>query len=187
VTAGRAPAETSAPEPQTVWLGLGTNLGDRAANLAGAVAALAPLVDVVALSGIYETDPVGYTEQPVFWNMVLKGTTRLDAATLLAAVKGLEPRLGRAATFRMGPRSIDIDILLYGSQCMASESLTVPHPGLHERAFALLPLLELDPALYDPRSGEPFAAAAAAAPEAPGVRRLGPAAELLPLDGWRQP
>jgi 2-amino-4-hydroxy-6-hydroxymethyldihydropteridine diphosphokinase len=178
--------DTAAVDPHAVWLGLGTNLGDRAENLARAIAALEQRLDVTGMSSVYESDPVGHTDQPVFWNMVLKVRTSLEPASLLELVKVLEPRLGRTATFRMGPRAIDIDILLYGDVRVRTASLTVPHPGLLDRAFVLLPLLELDPALRDPCTGAPLnRAAGAAAAAAAGVRRLGAAEELLPLDDWR--
>jgi 2-amino-4-hydroxy-6-hydroxymethyldihydropteridine diphosphokinase len=165
-----------------VWLGLGTNLGDRAANLARAIVALERLLGRLSLSGVYETEPVGYTDQPVFWNMAVRAESSLTPVALLAALKQLEPQLGRTASFRMGPRAIDIDILLHGTECMHSDSLTVPHPGLLERAFALLPVLELDPDLRDPRTGRALAVHGASTA---GVRRLGDAAELLPVDHWR--
>jgi 2-amino-4-hydroxy-6-hydroxymethyldihydropteridine diphosphokinase len=181
--------DTAAVDSQTAWLGLGTNLGDRAENLARAIAALERQLDVLEISSVYESDPVGHTDQPQFWNMVLKAHTLLEPTALLTLLKVLEPRLGRTATFRMGPRIIDIDILLYGQTCLRTDSLTVPHPGLLDRAFVLLPLLELDPALRDPRTGEALSLtagmAAAAAAGAAGVRRLGAAEELLPLDHWR--
>jgi 2-amino-4-hydroxy-6-hydroxymethyldihydropteridine diphosphokinase len=165
-----------------VWLGLGTNLGDRAANLARAIVALEQLLGTLALSGVYETEPIGYTDQPVFWNMAVRAGSTLTPGALLAALKQLEPQLGRTASFRMGPRAIDIDILLHDTECVDTDSLTIPHPGLLERAFALLPVLELDPDLRDPRSGRELADHRAGTA---GVRRLGDAAELLPVDQWR--
>jgi 2-amino-4-hydroxy-6-hydroxymethyldihydropteridine diphosphokinase len=136
-----------------------------------------------ALSSVYGTEPIGHVEQPEFWNMVVLARTELPAEVLLHTVKRLEPELGRVASFRMGPRAIDIDILLYGDTIIETAILTVPHPGLCERAFVLVPLLELDAALRDPRTGEPLADCAARLPEQ-GVRRIGAAAELLPLPGW---
>jgi 2-amino-4-hydroxy-6-hydroxymethyldihydropteridine diphosphokinase len=167
---------------RTVWLGLGSNLGDRAANLAAAVRALAQRLDVRALSGVYETAPVGFADQPDFWNMVVAGRTRLEPAAFLAMLKDLEPQLGRTATFHMGPRVIDIDILLYGDEVVDTPTLAVPHAGLRERAFVLRPLLELDAGLTDPRDGSELAGIAV---DDTGVRRIGSAADVLPLADWR--
>lgn len=167
---------------RSVWLGLGSNLGDRAANLAAAVRALAQRLDVRALSGVYETAPVGFADQPDFWNMVIVALTRLDAVALLAMLKELEPQLGRTASFRMGPRAIDIDILLYGDEVVDTPALQVPHAGLRERAFVLRPLLELDAGLTDPRDGSVLAGIEV---DDTGVRRIGSAEEVLPLADWR--
>jgi 2-amino-4-hydroxy-6-hydroxymethyldihydropteridine diphosphokinase len=171
-------------EEHAVWLGLGTNLGDRAGNLAGCVRALRRILKVEAISGVYETEPVGHREQPVFWNAVVRGSTTLRPAALLLELKRLERELGRTETFRMGPRIIDIDILLYDDVVSVTPQLTIPHPGLAERAFVLCPLLELDPALRHPATGEPMADLPAAV-EPGGIRRLGAAADLLPLDEGR--
>ncbi len=108
---------------------------------------------VEALSGIYETDPVGYTEQPRFWNMVARVATPMPAAQLLAGLIAIEQALGRQRSFRNAPRVIDLDILLYGDVIQQDPGLTLPHPRMGERAFVLLPLTELAPALRDPRTG----------------------------------
>jgi 2-amino-4-hydroxy-6-hydroxymethyldihydropteridine diphosphokinase len=141
------------------------------------VDALRGLLRVDALSGVYETEPVGYTDQPVFWNMVLRVRTDMTAPALLTAVKTLEPALGRVTSFPMGPRAIDIDILLYGEAVIDSDNLKVPHPGLLERAFVLRPLVEIDPALRHPATGERLADVVV--PDT-GVRRLGAASDMLP-------
>jgi 2-amino-4-hydroxy-6-hydroxymethyldihydropteridine diphosphokinase len=164
-----------------VWLGLGSNLGDRAQHLAAAIGALRRCVALDALSGVYETQPYGYLEQPVFWNMALRGRTALAPHELLAAVKALEPELGRVASFPMGPRAIDIDVLLYDDVIIRSEELTVPHAGVLERPFVLAPLLELDEDLRHPVTGEKLADRAAALGMT-GVRRIGRAADVLPLE-----
>ncbi|CAN5825650.1 2-amino-4-hydroxy-6-hydroxymethyldihydropteridinediphosphokinase [soil metagenome] len=162
-----------------MWLGLGTNLGDRAANLASALTALAGILDIEKLSAVYETQPFGYADQPVFWNMALRGLTRLSPGELLTAIKRLEPVLGRTASFHMGPRAIDIDILLYDDVQISTASLTVPHPGLLERAFVLRPLLDLDSDLRDPVTGARLAHCPAL-DNAPGILRIGSAEEMLP-------
>jgi 2-amino-4-hydroxy-6-hydroxymethyldihydropteridine diphosphokinase len=137
-----------------IYLALGSNLGDRLANLYAAVEALAPEVRVLAESGIYETPPWGYTEQPAFLNMVLKAETRLVPPVLLKHLKDIEARLGREESFRYGPRKIDLDILFYSELMYADASLVIPHPRLHERAFVLVPLAELAPDLIHPVLGK---------------------------------
>lgn len=133
-----------------VYLALGTNLGDRLANLRAAIHALAPHVNVLAESRIYETPPWGYADQPAFLNMAVKAETSLGPESLLKRLKQLEVRLGREASFRYGPRRIDLDILFYDDLVLESETLTIPHPRLHERAFVLVPLMDLAPNLIHP-------------------------------------
>jgi 2-amino-4-hydroxy-6-hydroxymethyldihydropteridine diphosphokinase len=161
-----------------VWLGLGSNQGDRMAALARAVEGLGPAVRIDALSSVYETPPFGFANQPDFLNMVVRGRTPLAPGALLAAVKALEVRLGRVPTFRMGPRHIDIDILVHGDVVCSEPGLELPHPGIPSRPFVLVPLLELDPDAVNPADGLPWARyidpAAAAT-----VRRLGHGLPLL--------
>ena len=133
-----------------VYLALGTNLGDRSANLQAAMAALSPAVKVLEQSSVYETQPWGVIDQPAFLNLVLSGETRLAPSALLTYLKDLEIKLGRLPTVRYGPRKIDIDILLYADLIINTPELTIPHPGLHERAFVLVPLAELAPDLLHP-------------------------------------
>lgn len=133
-----------------VYLGLGTNLGDRRGNLQAAVAALPPLVEVMAESKVYETPAWGFEDQPTFLNMAVKAQTDLAPGDLLAYLKGIEARLGRTATFRWGPRVIDIDILFYDDLLLETPELVIPHARLHERAFVLIPLLDIDPELVHP-------------------------------------
>ncbi len=134
----------------TVYLGLGTNLGDRGGNLQAAVAALSPLVEVTAESKVYETPAWGFEDQPAFLNMAVKALTDLAPGDLLAYLKRIEARLGRTATFRWGPRLIDIDILFYDDLVLETPELVIPHARLHERAFVLIPLLDIDPDLVHP-------------------------------------
>ncbi len=136
-----------------VYLSLGTNLGDRRANLRSAVAALPPRFNVLSESRLYETPPWGYEDQPAFFNMAVGGETNLDPAAVLKFLKELEARLGRAPSFRWGPRLIDIDILFYGDLILNTPSLVIPHPRLHERAFVLVPLAEIAPDLLHPVLG----------------------------------
>ena len=134
----------------TVYLALGTNLGDRAANLKQAIASLTPQLEVKAKSGIYETPPWGFEEQPKFLNQVLKAKTYLDPEPLLKHLKRLEVALGRKESFPNGPRLIDIDILFYDDLVLNKPSLVIPHPRLHERGFVLLPLTDIAPDLKHP-------------------------------------
>jgi 2-amino-4-hydroxy-6-hydroxymethyldihydropteridine diphosphokinase len=172
-------AEAQAHE---AWLGLGSNLGDRGRNLARAIEGIEHAGETLGVSGVFESAPVGYTDQPVFWNMAARLRTRLEPHALLRDLKALEARLGRVPTFRMGPRLIDIDILMYDDVQCAADGLTLPHPGLLERAFVLLPLLELDPELRHPVTGLRLADAVAGV-DARGVRRIGGQALLPRTDG----
>ena len=135
------------------YLGLGSNLGDRRANLTAAVTGLPPAARVLRASSIYQTQPWGYLEQPAFLNQVLEVETCLAPVDLLAALKRLEASLGRQATFRYGPRLIDLDILLYDQLVLDQPDLVIPHPQLAQRAFVLVPLAELAPDLLHPRLG----------------------------------
>ncbi len=132
------------------YLALGSNIGDRLANLGRAAAALPPDARVLEESPIYETPAWGYVDQAPFLNMVLKVQTELSPEALLARVKRLEGELGRRPSFRWGPRLIDIDILLYDERVVNTPELTIPHARLHERAFVLVPLADLAPDLVHP-------------------------------------
>jgi len=126
-----------------VYLALGTNLGDRLANLTSAIKALTPAVQPIASSKVYETPPWGYLDQPAFLNQVIRAQTELAPLDLLAWLKGLETDLGRQPGLRYGPRLIDLDILLYDDLRLETAALTIPHPRLGERAFVLVPLADL--------------------------------------------
>jgi 2-amino-4-hydroxy-6-hydroxymethyldihydropteridine diphosphokinase len=132
------------------YVGLGSNLGDREAIIRAAVEALP---GVVAVSRLRETDPVGVTEQPAFLNGAVVLETDLSARRLLELLLAVERRLGRERRERWGPRTIDLDLLLFGDETIDEPGLTVPHPCLHERRFALEPLAELDPELAVPGRG----------------------------------
>jgi len=132
------------------YVGLGSNLGDREATIRAAVAALP---GVVAVSKLRETEPVGVTGQPAFLNGAARLETELSPRELLDALLEVERGLGRERRERWGPRTIDLDLLLYGGETVDEPGLTVPHPSLHERRFVLEPLAELDPELVVPGRG----------------------------------
>jgi 2-amino-4-hydroxy-6-hydroxymethyldihydropteridine diphosphokinase len=136
-----------------IYLALGTNLGHRFANLQAALAALPPSIRVLAQSPVYETPPWGLTNQPSFLNMVVKARTRQKPQELLVHLKHLETGLGRLPAVRWGPRRIDMDILFYDKLILDTPELTLPHPRLHERAFVLVPLADLEPGLVHPVLG----------------------------------
>jgi 2-amino-4-hydroxy-6-hydroxymethyldihydropteridine diphosphokinase len=170
---------------RTGYLGLGSNVGDRRANLQAAVQALAARgIEVLASSSTYDTDPVGeILDQPDFLNACLCVRTALDPEALLDAVKAVERELGREADGpRHGPRPVDVDILLLGDVEYASEGLRIPHEQVLARRFVLIPLLELDFDLATP-AGERLAYALAALPVDEGVRRGGPPRSRAPARG----
>jgi len=137
----------------TIYIALGTNLGDRSVNLQAAVQAMPPEVSVLASSSVYETPPWGITDQPSFLNQVVKAQTALSPEELLVYLKQLEIRLGRQPAERYGPRLIDLDILFYDDKVLDTDLLSIPHPRLRGRAFVLVPLDELAPNLIHPRLG----------------------------------
>ncbi len=139
---------------KTVFLSLGSNLGDRAHNLEEAVRQLesADLV-VVRKSSLYETEPRDFLEQPWFLNMVVEAETRLLPRQLLSRVKKVERVLGRRRVINKGPRTIDIDILIYGRSAITAHDLEIPHPRMMDRRFVLEPLSEVAPELRHPRTG----------------------------------
>ena len=140
----------SSTPPHIVYLALGANLGDRSASLRTAVERLRDAVAVERMSSVYETEPAYLLDQPHFLNMALRGRTTLDPHALLAFLKRIERDMGRAAGPRYGPRTIDLDILLYDSLALATAQLTLPHPRMAERPFVLAPLAEIAPELVPP-------------------------------------
>lgn len=136
-----------------VFLGIGTNLGQRRLNLQRAISGMAAGVTITAVSPLYETPPWGMTEQPHFLNLCLAGRTSLSPPALLAFAKNLEVEMGRQPAERWGPRLIDIDLLFYDNLVIDDEHVTVPHPRLHERAFVLAPLADIAPYFVHPLRG----------------------------------
>ena len=137
----------------TVYLSLGSNLGNRALNIYAALRHLGQGIRLGEISSLYETEPVGLKDQPSFLNLVCRGATELSPEALLVLAKEVEHRIGRKETVRFGPRIIDVDILLYDDLLLKTAQLQVPHPRLHERGFVLIPLAELTPDLVHPRFG----------------------------------
>ena len=135
---------------KTVYLSLGSNVGDRAANLNTAIDCLRALGDVVAISSFYETEPVEFTAQPWFLNCAAALDTDKTPKQLLSGILDVEEQMGRRRTQKKGPRIIDIDILLFGNSIVDDPGLTIPHPGLHERRFVLEPLAEIAAAKRHP-------------------------------------
>ena len=136
---------------KTVYLSLGSNIGDRAKNLDAAIAALAGVgVRVTKVSSFYETEPVDLREQPWFLNCVIEGETEVRATQLLKKLREIESRMGSKKLVAKGPRAIDLDILLYGQETIDTPELQVPHPRMHLRRFVLVPLAEIAPELRHP-------------------------------------
>jgi 2-amino-4-hydroxy-6-hydroxymethyldihydropteridine diphosphokinase len=137
----------TAPQPinEIVYIGLGSNIEDREFHLKEAIRLLQlhPDINIRRCSSIYETDPVGFTEQPAFLNMVIQVETKLVPAELLNHMFAVEQQLGRIRDIRWGPRTIDLDLLLYGKHQFSEPELVIPHPRMAERAFVLVPLLEI--------------------------------------------
>ena len=156
-----------------VYLGLGSNMGDRQANLEQALKLLGERLRVRAVSSVYQTEPVGYEQQPQFLNAVCAVETDIGPMQLLSLVKGIEASMGRRPGFKDGPRPIDIDILLYGKLVLISPDLIIPHQRMAERAFVLIPLAELDASLLHPTVKERIGRLAQVAEGREGVKKIG--------------
>jgi 2-amino-4-hydroxy-6-hydroxymethyldihydropteridine diphosphokinase len=136
--------------PSVVYLSLGSNVGDRDAELRDAQARLGAEGRVVAASSFYETEPVEFTDQPWFLNCAIALETTTTPQQLMAAILGIEKEMGRQRLQNKGPRTIDIDILLFGDTALDSPQLTIPHPAMHHRRFVLEPLAEIAPEVLHP-------------------------------------
>ena len=163
------------PNPPAVFVALGTNLGDRERNLARGVSGLrARGLRITRTSSVYETEPVGGPAQGAYLNAVVQAETTLDPAGVLASCLGVERDLGRVRSVRNAPRTIDLDLLLYGGLVVRTEELVVPHPRLHERRFVLEPLAEIAPDTRHPVLGLTAAQMAAACADSSAVEVYGP-------------
>jgi 2-amino-4-hydroxy-6-hydroxymethyldihydropteridine diphosphokinase len=143
---------------ERVYLSLGSNVGDREKNLRRGIKLLSRFHYDFRVSRIYQSEPMYVKEQPLFLNAAAEGCTLLQPIELLQHIHGIEASLGRDrdSEERMGPRVLDIDILLFGDLVLQTRELSIPHPRMSERAFVLVPLLELSPGLEDPRNGRPY-------------------------------
>jgi 2-amino-4-hydroxy-6-hydroxymethyldihydropteridine diphosphokinase len=162
------------PHP-AVFVALGTNLGDREKNLARGVAGLAERgVRVTRASSVYETEPVGGPAQGAYLNAVVQADTMLDAAAVLASCLDVERAVGRKRGVANAPRTLDLDLLLYGSLVVRTKGLTVPHPRMHERRFVLAPLMEIAPDARHPVLGLTVAEMSALCPDRSAVAIYAP-------------
>lgn len=161
------------PGPVTVFLALGSNLGQRKANLEKALQLLGQRLAIERVSSLYETEPVGYEEQPRFLNAVCRAAIEIGPFQLLSLVKGIEASLGRVPSFHDAPRPIDLDIIFYGNLVIQTPQLVIPHPRLEERAFMLIPLAEIAPDLIHPVSGRSIEDLAIRVQGREGVRKIG--------------
>jgi 2-amino-4-hydroxy-6-hydroxymethyldihydropteridine diphosphokinase len=159
-----------------VYLSLGSNIGDRGAHLNAAIVALADAgVRVRKVSTFYETEPVDYLQQEWFLNCVVEGETELPGGTLLTKLREIEMRMGSKKVIAKGPRILDIDILLYGDETIATAELQVPHPRMTQRRFVLVPLAEIAPDVKHPSWHANAAELLAATTDRSEVRRFTPA------------
>lgn len=133
-----------------MFIAIGSNVGEREKNLFTAIEMLSEKCAVLQKSKIYETEPVGFRDQPLFLNQCIECTTNLAPSDLLSFLKSIEQRIGRTKTFRNGPREIDLDIIFYGEKIMELQGLAIPHPRMQSRAFVLAPLSELAPDFVHP-------------------------------------
>ena len=154
------------------YLSLGSNIGDREAQLRQAVTQLGALGRMAALSSIYETEPVEFTEQAWFLNCALALETAKTSQELMAEILRIEEQMGRRRVQNKGPRSIDIDILLFNDEIIASKALTIPHPAMHQRRFVLEPLAEISPDVMHPVLKKTIRELLDALPEGQLTRRM---------------
>jgi 2-amino-4-hydroxy-6-hydroxymethyldihydropteridine diphosphokinase len=162
---------------KTVYLSLGSNLGDRAANLRAAIEKLSEIGEVTAVSSLYDTAPVEVTAQPWFLNCAVRLETEKMPRQLISSVLALEQSMGRQRNQQKGPRIIDVDILLFGTSVIDLPALTIPHPKLHERRFVLEPLAEIAPDAKHPVFKRTIRQLRDAAPSGQTVKKISPEAQ----------
>jgi GTP cyclohydrolase-4 len=163
----------------TVYLGLGSNLGDRRQNLAQALELISQQAETEQISSVYETEPVDFKDQPLFLNVACHIATELTPRQLLNLGKKIEVALGRITSFPNAPRPIDIDILFYGSRVIHGRDLTIPHSRLTQRAFVLIPLAEIAPQLTHPENGKTITELLSNLESTEGVRKWAEAEEIM--------
>jgi 2-amino-4-hydroxy-6-hydroxymethyldihydropteridine diphosphokinase len=164
----------------TAYIALGANEGDRLANLERAVKILREITTVEAISPIYETEPMGYADQPWFLNAAARVISLLFPLELLHELQSIEASLGKATPFANGPRTLDLDLLLYDDLVQASVDLDLPHPRMHERRFVLTPLADIAADAKHPTMGKTIGELLAVLPVEPIVRKWGAASALFP-------
>ena len=170
-------------ESAKTYLSLGSNVGDRHANLREAIAALERIgVRVLRVSSIYETEPVDYLHQGWFLNCVVEAETALEPLALLCALRGIEVAMGSTKPVPKGPRLIDMDVLLYGNETVDTAELQVPHPRMRSRRFVLVPLAEIAPELRHPSWNETVQELLAGTPDRSAVRLVD---DVEPVDDHR--
>jgi 2-amino-4-hydroxy-6-hydroxymethyldihydropteridine diphosphokinase len=166
-----------------VYLGLGSNVGDRYQNLKQSLELISDRSDIMLLSSVYETEPVGFAAQPLFLNAVCCASTRLSPHELLTTIKAIEAKLGRRRSFPNAPRPIDIDILFYDNELINNPDLTIPHPRLAQRAFVLIPLVEINPDFIYPQTRKTVTELLSSIDNPQGVRKWAEAAEIMNIKG----
>jgi 2-amino-4-hydroxy-6-hydroxymethyldihydropteridine diphosphokinase len=174
-TEGRGSPEAvhpSKPHLSKAYLSLGSNVGERDAQLREALTRLSALGRLANVSSFYETEPIEFTEQPWFLNGVVELETRLTPAELMISLLGIEAEMGRRRLQKKGPRRIDLDILLFDSVVTASAKLTIPHPAMHQRRFVLEPLAEIAPGVRHPLLKQTILELREALPEGQAVKKI---------------
>jgi 2-amino-4-hydroxy-6-hydroxymethyldihydropteridine diphosphokinase len=164
--------DSASTMPSLVYLSLGSNVGDRATQLLSALARLETTGRIVAVSSFYETEPMEFTQQPWFLNCAVALETSQTPQQLMASILHIEQEMGRQRLQKKGPRTIDIDILLFDNAVVNSSDLTVPHPALHQRRFVLEPLAEIAPEVSHPALKKTVRELLGALPEGQAVRKL---------------
>lgn len=175
--------------PDLIYLSLGSNLGDREQNLRDAVRRLGSVGTLQTISSIYETEPVEFTDQPVFMNCAVGLETSASPDQLMVELLEIEKAMGRQRVQKKGPRIIDLDILLFGDQVVNLPALTIPHPSMHQRRFVLEPLAEIAPQARHPVLEETARELLEELPQGQSVRRIGTIVEAESLttnDGFRE-